>query len=195
MAASAGITGPDARRVIERQCDGILLPDLVLPWDSDEFAGCTVADVLADPARFVGATMADPLEGPEYGRTKAMVMRRADGSPWINSFAHGCTVYELRYDARAATAAVTAAPDDQAADAFVRVAVNADLDADELEVLRNQVAERAGVGKRAIDAKLKAAKHEHVARARREAYDRRTATRRDPRPQIPAPLPDAPWLP
>ncbi len=81
LAESASITGAEARRVIERQCDGILLPDLVLPWDHDEFAGCTVADVLADPARFVGATMADPLEGPEYGRTKAMVMRRADGSP------------------------------------------------------------------------------------------------------------------
>ena len=39
-----------------------------------------VAAVLADPARFVGATLADPLEGSDYGRTKAMIMRRADGS-------------------------------------------------------------------------------------------------------------------
>ena len=50
---------------------------------------------LKDPARFVGATLADPLEGPDYGRCKAMVMRRADGTPWINSFAHGRTVYKL----------------------------------------------------------------------------------------------------
>ena len=29
--------------------------------------GCTVADVLADPDRFEGETLADPLEGIEYG--------------------------------------------------------------------------------------------------------------------------------
>jgi hypothetical protein len=195
LAETAGLTDQEARRVIEKQCDGILLPDLALPWDSDEYAGCTVADVLADPARFLGATLADPLEGPDYGRTKAKVMRRADGSPWINSFAHGRTVYELRYDARAAIAAVTAVPEDQAADTFVRVAVHADLDADQMEALRNQVAALAGVGKRAIDAKLKTARNEHAACARREAHDRHAAARRDPRPQIPAPLPDAPWIP
>jgi hypothetical protein len=158
LAAKAGITEQEARRVIERQCDGILLPDVALPWDDEEFAGCAVSDVMADPARFVGATLADPLEGPDYGRAKAMVMRRADGSPWINSFAHGHTVYHLLFDPRAATAAVEAAPPDRASDVFVRVAVNADLDADQMETLRNRVAGLAGVGKRAVDAKLKAAK-------------------------------------
>jgi hypothetical protein len=195
LAESAGITGQEARRVIERQCDGVLLPDLVLPWDSEDFANCTVADVLADPARFVGATLADPLEGPDYGRTKAMIMRRADGSLWITSFAHGHTVYELRYDARAVAAAVAAVPADQAADAFVRVTVNADLGADQMEVLRNQVAALAGVGRRALDAKLKAATTEHAARGEHEARDQRAADRRDPRPQIPAPAPDGEWLP
>jgi hypothetical protein len=66
-----------------------------LPFDKRELAGCTVDDVLADPERFVGATMSDPLEGPSYGRGKAMVMRRADGSLFINSFAHGGLTYEL----------------------------------------------------------------------------------------------------
>jgi hypothetical protein len=50
--------------------------------------------VLANPDRFVGETLADPLEGIEYGRCKAKIMRRADGSLWIHSFAHGRTVYE-----------------------------------------------------------------------------------------------------
>jgi hypothetical protein len=195
LAERAGITGQEASRIIERQCDGILLPDLALLWDDDDLAGCTVADVLADPARFVGATMADPLEGPEYGRTKAKIMRRSDGSPWINSFAHGRTVYELRYDARAAIAAITAAPNDQAADIFVRVAVNADLDADQMETLRNRVCGLTGVGKHALGAKLKAAQKEHVARMQQETRDRLAADRRDPRPQIPAPPIDAPWLP
>ena len=40
-------------------------------------------------------TLADPLEGVEYGRGKAKIMRRADGTVWIHSFAHGRTDYEL----------------------------------------------------------------------------------------------------
>lgn len=85
-------TGTDqnrARRVVERQCSGVLLPDIILPFDDPELAHCTVADVLADPDRFEGATLADPLEGVEYGICKARVMRRTDGTPWVHSFAHG----------------------------------------------------------------------------------------------------------
>jgi hypothetical protein len=52
-----------AERVAFRHCDGILLPDVELAFDDPEFAGCTVGDVLADPDRFEGATLADPLEG------------------------------------------------------------------------------------------------------------------------------------
>jgi hypothetical protein len=91
LADRVGITNQEARRVVERQCEGILLPDVALAWDNAEFAGCTVTDILKNPARFVNATLADPLEGPDYGSCKAMVMRRADGTPWINSFAHGRT--------------------------------------------------------------------------------------------------------
>jgi hypothetical protein len=195
LVQTAGITQQEARRVVERQCDGILLPDVVLEWDAEEHEGCTVGDVLADPGRFVGATLADPLEGIDYGRTKAKIMRRPDGSPWINSFAHGRTVYPLMFDARAAAAAISAVPSEQAADTFVRIATIADLDADQVETLRNQAAELAGVGKRSIDAKLKAVKKEHAARARQEARDRQAAERHDPRPQIPAPHMDAPWIP
>jgi len=82
------------------------LPDLVLPFDDEEFAGCTVADVLADPDRFEGATLADPNEGPDYGHCVAKILRRPDGTPWIDSFAHGRTVYELKYDAAAVRSAI-----------------------------------------------------------------------------------------
>ena len=60
----------------------------------------------ASPTRFVGETLADPLEGVAYGRCKAKVMRRADGSLWIHSFAHGRTTYELKLDAAALEAAL-----------------------------------------------------------------------------------------
>src|SRR5262249_51861883 len=86
LVAGTGMDCDRAERVIARQCDGVLRPTLQLPWDDDELASATVADVLADPVRFEGETLADPLEGIEYGRCKAKIMCRADGTVWINSF-------------------------------------------------------------------------------------------------------------
>ena len=59
LAERTGMDQNRARRVVERQCSGILLPDVVLPFDDPELTGNTVADVLADPGRFEGATLAD----------------------------------------------------------------------------------------------------------------------------------------
>ena len=42
--------------------------DSILPFDDEQLAGTTVADVLANPERYEGETLADPLEGIEYGR-------------------------------------------------------------------------------------------------------------------------------
>jgi hypothetical protein len=195
LAERTGMPPERAGRIIAKQCDGVLLPDVVLPFDDDDLAGVTVADVLADPARFEGATLADPLEGVGYGVCKARVMRRADGTPWINSFAHGRTVYELRLDATAATAALEKAPKDEVAEAFVRVVLAGQLDDAEVETLRNIAALRAGIGRRAIERKLKAARADHERQRAQEERDRRVAERTDPRPQILAPATDAPWLP
>ena len=98
LAALTGIDLASARKTVERWADGVLLPNMVLPLDDPELKGKTVADVLADPAAFEGAMLADPLEGPEYGRDKAKILRRANGTVWINSFAHGRTTYELKLD-------------------------------------------------------------------------------------------------
>lgn len=92
----SGLDGISARQVIERQCEGILLQDIVLPFDDPVLAGTTVADVLAHPDSFAGENLADPLEGVEYGAGKAKILLRKDGTPWIHSFAHGRTIYELR---------------------------------------------------------------------------------------------------
>jgi hypothetical protein len=184
-----------ARRVIERQCEGILLPDVILPFDDPELAGVTVADVLADPARFEGETLADPVEGVEYGPGKAKIMRRADGTPWIHSFAHGRTVYELRFDFAAAKKALEGVPANKAAGTFIDLALAADLDPAEIELLRNIAARISGIGRRGLNQMLKAARQEEHRRKTEEAQQQRITARRDPRPQIPAPLPDAPWLP
>jgi hypothetical protein len=191
-------TGMDlyrARRTIERQCEGILLPDLVLLFDDEDLADKTVADVLADPARFEGATLADPLEGIEYGRCKARIMRRADGTPWINSFAHGRTVYELKFDAAAAQAALQKAPRNEIAATFVRLALAGDLGEDEIEDLRNFAHDHGGTSKTALDRELKKAKQQATAQWTQQEHDRRLALRDDPRPLIPVPAKDAEWLP
>ena len=95
----------------------------------------------------------------------------------------------------AVEAALNKAPASEVAAAFVRLALAAELDADELEHLRDLASQRAGVGKRAIERKLKAARQELASQRAQEERNRRAAERRDPRPQIEAPEPDAPWLP
>ena len=115
----SGVAEHEARKTVIKQCNGVLLPDVELPFDSEDFAGCTVADVLAEPERFVGLTMADPVEGISYGRCKAKILRRSDGSMYINSFAHGRTVYELRKDARAVRADLEKESDNGLFDKFM----------------------------------------------------------------------------
>ena len=51
LSKRTGIPFAEAAHIIARQCGGILRPDIVLPFDEEEFAGTTVADVLADPER------------------------------------------------------------------------------------------------------------------------------------------------
>ena len=130
VARKPDVTLAAARQVIEHQCEGTLLPDVVLPFDDDELAGCTVGDVLADPDRFVGAILADPDEGVEYGRCKAMILRRSDGTVFINSFAHGGIIYHLKLDAAAVRTAIeAAAARKRRSRRFVELAVPAELEA------------------------------------------------------------------
>jgi hypothetical protein len=160
----------------------VLLPDVELPFDEQEFAGCAVGDVLADPERFEGA--ADPLDGVDYGRCKARIMRRADGTPWIYSFAHGRTIYELKHNSASVRASMQAMADNAAVRTFLKLALAADLGDDELEQLRNEAAKRSGLTKRTITQMLKAARQEQAAKRWREERERRIAERNDPRPSI-----------
>ena len=184
-----------ARQVIVRQCDGVLRPDVELPFDDPELAGCTVGDVLADPERFEDETLADPLEGVSYGRCVAKVMRRADGTPWIHSFAHGRTTYALKHDATSVRKAMEKAAKNEVVATFALLAAGADLDAVELAELRQLAKKLSGIGLAAIDAALKAEQEQQAAQNAEAARARQAARRRDPRPYIMAPFPDEPWLP
>ena len=189
-----GMSHDAARRAAERRADGLLPPETVLPFDDEEFAGCTVGDILADPERFLGATLADPLEGVGYGRCKAKVMRRDDGSIFINSFAHGGKVYDVKLSAASVRAEIEKAGRG-AAKKLAELAPAADLDAGDLELLRNFAHELSGLTKRAVEKMVKEEGERQQAKRARQAVQRRAAERTDPRPLLPVPSSDAPWLP
>ena len=155
IAARVACTTEAARYIVERQCHGVLLPAVTLEFDAEEFAGCTVGDVLADPQRFDRATLSDPVEGSEYGACKAMILRQADGIPWIHSFAHGRTIYSLKYDADAVERAILAGAERAAPDIAVRMLGNAEVNQTDKDRLIGLAAKRGKVGRRAIGQRLK----------------------------------------
>jgi hypothetical protein len=195
LVARTGMSEKAARQVIVRQCEGVLRPDIVLPFDDPELAGCTVGDVLANPEFYEGETLADPLEGVAYGRCVAKIMRRADGTPWIHSFAHGRTIYELKHDATSVRKAMEKAAKDEVVATFALRAAGADIDAVDLAELRQLAKKLAGINLSAIDAAFKAAQQQQAAQNAKTTRAHQAASRRDPRPQILAPFPDEPWLP
>jgi hypothetical protein len=195
LATRTGMSLGSAQQQVARQVEGILLPDVPLPFDDEDFQSCTVADVLADPARFEGATLADPLEGVDYGRCMARIMRRDDGTLWIHSFAHGRTIYNLKHNAASVRVAIERANEKDAAKIFLEMIPHTHFDIGEQERLRKYVAERAEMGLREIDRLLKIAALQHAAKRKQEERERRARARTDPRPQIARPDKDAEWLP
>ena len=171
------------------------MSDIALPFDDPELAGCTVGDVLANPDLYEGETLADPLEGEAYGRGVAKIMRRTDGTPWIHSFAHGRTIYELKQDAASVRKAMEKAAKDDVVATFTRLAAGGDLDPVDLAELRQLAKKLSGIGLRAIDDALKSAQQQQAAQNAKAARARQFDRRRDPRPYIRSPLPDEPWLP
>ena len=195
LAKRSGMSRHAAKEVIVKQCKGVLLPAVVLPFDDPELEGKTVADVLAHPAAFEGETLADPLEGVDYGRCKARIMRRADGTPWINSFAHGRATYELKLDATAIRAAMTKADANDVVIVLVDLLMEAAIAPSDEESLIAYAKERSGVGMRAIQRQLKKARAVHTGEKRKQERERHLAERDDPRPMLPVPVLDSPFLP
>src|SRR6516162_5297692 len=195
LVARTGMSEKAAKQVIVRQCEGVLRSDIALPFDDPELAGCTVGDVLANPDLYEDETLADPLEGEAYGRCVAKIMRRTDGTPWIHSFAHGRTIYELKQDAASVRKAMEKAAKDDVVATFTRLAAGGDLDPVDLAELRQLAKRLSGIGLRAIDDALKSAQQQQAAQNAKAARARQVVRRRDPRPYIRSPLPDEPWLP
>ena len=194
LAERTGITSQAAAAIISRQCEGTLLPAILLPFDDPNLTGTTVAKVLANPARYEGETLADPLEGVRYGRCKAKIMLGADGTPWVHSFAHGRTVYHLRHDAAAVRAALKRTQDADVLNVLLELDAQAVLNEIELEKLIHYAKERTGHGIQVIKRTVQQARDQRRARRAQERRERRLAERKDPRPQLSCPPPDSPWI-
>ena len=91
-----GLSEKEAERIAAQATTKHMLEtEFELEFDDPELGCCTVAEVIANPNRFVGEALADPLEGRAYGRGKAKVLRMHDRCLMINSFAHGGIKYQL----------------------------------------------------------------------------------------------------
>ena len=150
-----GIDIEKARAVVAASTQGELWSWDVLHFDDEAIGEVSVADVLADPGRFHGETLADPIEGRSYGRGKAQLYWNANNSVIINSFAHGGCNYAVHHDADYIETKIEDAGEDAP---FVLAALMAhagDFDAVTRERLRNLAAKVGGVGKRAVAQTIK----------------------------------------
>jgi hypothetical protein len=165
ISTKSGLPINSALRLVTARHRGVLMPHLEL--DFDHLGIVSVAAVLADPDRFAGETLADPLEGVDYGRCKAKVMRADDGGLFIHSFAHGRALYRLRHDARSAKAAIAQAPVDGLIDYAVALEAMTDMEADELADFVATVAKKASIGVQAVKARI-AKEHREREKAKRK---------------------------
>jgi hypothetical protein len=167
ISARSGMPIISAARLVAARHRGLLLPHLEL--DFDHLGIVSVAAVLAEPERFIGETLADPLEGPDYGRCKAKVMRGDDGGLFIHSFAHGRTLYRLRHDARSAKAAIAQAPVDGLIDYAMAILAATEMEPDELEDFVAAAAKVTGIGVRAVKARVAKERRERKQTERKSA--------------------------
>ena len=82
----------EAARTIATAAVGAERADLFRSFFPLTFArhgAVSVADVFADPSRFDGEALADPIEGPDYGRTTAKMFWNGGEQPIVHSMAHG----------------------------------------------------------------------------------------------------------
>lgn len=189
ISTKSGVPIVTALRLVKARHRGVLFSDVELEFD--DLGVVTVGAVVADPDRFIGETLADPLEGVDYGRCKAMVMKGDDDALLIHSFAHGNGLYFLRHDLRSAKAAFAQGPAEGKVDHALAILGQAELEEDELEEFVTLVSKTAGVGMRPLKARIKKERAERKAKAREASME----TKADGRIIRPRPEPDGELLP
>lgn len=175
------------RRFVASRHRNILMPCHMLEFDDQGLY--SVEDVLEDPDRFCGETLADPFEGPEYGRCKAMILKGDDGTLLIHSFAHGRQIYLLRHDLRSALLALEKSPAEGVVDFAMCILVSAELEADEIEQFTKAIAKKANIGPRGVGQRIK----KELAKKQSKRSKHTSST--NSRITRPRPLPDEELLP
>ena len=90
-----GLSERQAERIAAQAANHVLETEFELEFDDPALGRCTVADVVGEPDKYIGETLADPLEGVGYGRGKAKVLGQDNRCLMIHSFAHGGINYQL----------------------------------------------------------------------------------------------------
>ena len=193
IATRCGMTEQAARVIAIKHADGVLLPAVELTFAN--LGVVTVGDVLANPDEFVDEALADPVEGPSYGRQTAKVLRRPDGSIFVNSFAHGGQTFELKFDAGTIRKILNETTESNVVETMIGHVLTGSLDEVETDALVRQAAEAANVGLRPVQQKLKQARIQHNKQQQAERKAMMLMSRTDPRPQHDAPGKNAPILP
>jgi hypothetical protein len=195
IAHTTGITEQAARTVAIKHAEGVLLPAVELTFADPAIGIVTVGDVLADPDKHVDEPLADPWEGPSYGRQTAKVLRRPDDSIFVISFAHGGQTFELKFDAETIKKILNETAASNVVATMINHVLAGSLDEVETDILVRQAAKAANVGLRPVQQKLKQARMQHDKQQKAQMRARDLANRTDPRPQHNAPAVNAPWLP
>lgn len=189
IAARTGCPVSVAQDQVRLRHDGKLPPQWLLEFDDPAHGVMSVADVMADPVRFVGETLSDPVEGLSYGRGKAMVIARETGGFFIHSFAHGRATYDLVYDEATIMAIAAQTQDKYLLPVICDAMVDAAIDQAAYDRIRSRVSTKAGVGFRAFNAAMTAARDKKSRREREAAAAR--AVFLDTRTKMVAPAFDA----
>jgi hypothetical protein len=156
LIARTGMPRTHAIRQVQARHRGVLGPEIMLT--TDYHGAVSVGQILADPEKYIGETLCDPLEGPAYGYTKAQVRRsaRQPGRVFINSFAHGGATFDLTHDVHSARRLLAATPEAELGNVLCEVVACADLEEDETRQLLTFCAERAPkIGLRVFTRRLK----------------------------------------
>ena len=195
IAASCCVTEQVARRIAIKHADGVLLPAVELTFADPAIGVVTVGAVLADPDKYVDEPLADPWEGPSYGLQTAKVLRRPNGSIFVNSFAHGGQTFELKFDAEAIKKILDETAASNVVETMINHVLTGSLDEVETDALVRQAAKVAKVGLRPVQQKLKQARAQHDKQQKAAVRAMARMNRTDPRPQRDAPASNAPWIP
>ena len=173
IAEKRGIPLLAAQSIVRSRYAGELHVDDELIFDDPTIGTIDVRDVLLHPEDFDGLTLADPIEGIDYGPGKAKVFYDPGRGVRIHSFAHGGFVYRLRHDAATVKAAIDAAGE-HARMVWMDILYESKLEEDVMgmgQVLEH-VADKLGIGKRdaanAWQAHKKRRDREEALRRRRE---------------------------